>query len=539
MTSNPPGLRSTRPWGLIAAALCLPVLLPVGSVVAAYFQVDAALWAHFAQHVLPEVAANTLWLLAGVGVGVLLLGTVLAALVTLTEFPGRRFFHWALLLPLAMPGYVLATVYIGLLDYSGALASSLRNAGLALPEIRSRGGVILVLTFSLYPYVYLVARSAFASSLGATLEAARTLGHGPWSAFRRVSLPLAAPWIAGGTLLALMECLSDFGTVAAFNYDSFTTAIYKAWFALFSIDMALQLAGVLLLLAIALALGASLLQGRRRYAAVRGRQPVPPKNLGTAAWLATALCTTVFLAAFALPALQLAAWAWQQTEELNPRLGSMALHTLALAALAAGLTVCAALLLAWAARQQPGWLTRISSQLATLGYAFPGPLLALGLFVPYAAAINWLNEGAALAITVSGGLGLLLLAYVVRFMAVAHAPLASGLLRIAPSLEESARLLGAGPWRRLRQIHLPLLSSSLGTAALLVFVDVMKEMPVTLMMRPFGWDTLAVRIFELTSEGEWRRAATPALGIVLTGLLPVWLLNRSTQTQAPHQEASP
>ena len=514
-------------WALAAVLIALPTLLPLLAVAASYLHVDGALWAHFAQHVLPDVALNTLWLLIGVGLGVSLLGTALAALVALTEFPGRRFFSLALLLPLAMPGYVLATAYVGLFDYSAPLATALRDLDIALPDIRSRGGVILVLTLALYPYVYLVARGAFASTGARAMEAARALGHTPLQAFRRVALPLALPWIAGGTVLALMETLADFGTVAVFNYDSFTTAIYKAWFALFSIDAALQLAGALLLVVTALLLLEARLRRGRRYA-VSQNTPAARLSLGRSAWAATLFCSAILAIAFVLPVAQLAAWSLRHLHEIDVRLLKLTGNSLSLAALAAALTAMAALVLAYAARLRAGAATHWAARVATLGYAFPGPLLALGLFVPYAAFINLLNNTGGLNLTVQGGLGLMLVAYAVRFAAVAHTPLASGLLRITPSMDEAARLLGVQGLQRRRRVHAPLLSGSLGSAALLVLVDVMKEMPLTLMTRPFGWDTLAVRIFELTSEGEWSRAALPALAIVLAGLLPLWLLNRRT-----------
>lgn len=530
MSVTLPLSRGGQGWTLAAVLISLPVLLPLVAVAASYFHVDVALWAHFAQYVLPDVALNTLWLLLGVGFGVAVLGTALAALVALTEFPGRRLFDWALLLPLAVPGYVMATAYIGLFDFSAPLATALRGYGFSLPEIRSRGGVIAALSLVLYPYVYLVARGAFASTGARAMEAARSLGNSPLQAFRHVALPLAAPWIAGGTVLALMETLADFGTVAAFNYDTFTTAIYKAWFALFSIDAALQLAGALLLTASLLLLLEAQVRHRRRYTTGNGAPHSPRVRLRRMAWPATLLCSAVLAAAFLLPLVQLGVWAARHLPEVDARLLRLALNSLSLALFAALLTITAALLLAYAVRIRSTPLTRWATRTATLGYAFPGPLLALGLFVPYAAFINTLNGATGMSFTVQGGLALMLLAYAVRFIAVAHAPLVNGLLRITPSIDEAARLTGAGSVERLRRIHLPLLSGSLGSAALLVFVDVMKEMPLTLMTRPFGWDTLAVRIFELTSEGEWQRAALPALAIVVAGLAPVWLLNRRRES---------
>lgn len=510
-------------WLLVAGLMALPALLPLVAIALALPQAQAETWAHLWQHVLPRVSANTFWLLLGVGVGVSVLGTVLAALVAFTEFPGRRFFSWALLLPLALPGYVMATVMIGVFDWSGALATRLRGVGILLPEIRSRGGVILTLVAVLYPYVYLVARGAFLSQGARALEMARSLGHAPLAAWLRVVLPLAAPWIAGGTLLALMETLADFGTVSAFNYDTYTSAIYKAWFALFSIETALQLAAILVLMALALlALEQRLRRGRRFHQ----QGPAPARlRLGRARGLATALCTSVFLFAFALPATQLLLWAADHVAALDARDWTAARNAVTLALSAALLTTAAALLLALAARRRPGASTQAATRVALLGYALPGPLLALGLYVPFAVALRTLNDW-GWALSAQGGLALMLCAYTARFMAVAHTPVNNGLLRIGPSLEEAARLLGVHGSALLQRVHLPLLRGSLAGGALLVFVDVMKEMPITLMTRPFGWDTLAVRVFELTSEGEWARAALPSLGIVLAGLLPVLLLNR-------------
>ncbi|MFP5358137.1 MAG: ABC transporter permease [Gammaproteobacteria bacterium] len=525
---RPPALGG---WLPLALLLALPTLLPLLAVAASFTRVDAELWAHFRHYLLPQVTANTLWLLAGVGLGVSLLGTLLAALVALTEFPGRRFFSWALLLPLAIPGYVLATVVIGLLDWSGPLAVVLREAGYGLPDIRSRGGVILTLSGALYPYVYLVARNAFASQGVRTMEAARLLGHSPLAAFWRVALPQALPWIAGGTLLALMETLADFGTVAAFNYDTFTTAIYKAWFALFSIDAALQLAGALIVLVLVLLALEQRLRGERRYHPSGGAGGGRRLALGRSRWLASGVCTLVFGCAFVVPAVQLLVWSLADLAALDASLAQLALNSVSLGLIAALLTVAFALAAALSARHAPGPLTRLAARIPTLGYAFPGPLLALGLFVPFAGLVQWLNLQLGLALVVQGSLLILLAAYMVRFTAVAHAPVAAGLLRIRPSVEEAARLQGVGGVRLVRQVHLPLLSGGLLSGGLLVMVDVMKEMPITLMTRPFGWDTLAVRVFELTSEGEWQRAALPALCIVAAGLLPVIWLNRGLESR--------
>ena len=511
---------------MLALALALPSMVPLAATLAALLQPDAAILGHLWQYVLPEVAANTAWLLLGVGLGSALLGTALAALVALCDFPGRRIFAWALVLPLALPGYVMAVAFIGLFDYSGALATGMRGTlGFGLPQIRSRAGLVAVMTLSLYPYVYLVAREAFASQGARALEAARSLGMGPWRALLRASLPMARPWIAGGTLLVLMETLADFGTVSAFGYATFTTAIYQAWFGLFSTNTALQIAAVMLLVVFALFALEAASRRRQSFAAV-GRGHVARLALQRRGWLATGFCSLVLLFALLLPVGSLAWDAAAHLRDLDARYWGYVRNALSLATMAAALTTAAAFLVAMAAREHPGRLTTLATRIATFGYGVPGALLAIGLYVPVARFSTWLAETSGWDVPLAGGLLLLLVAYGIRFTAVAHAPVAGGLLRIRPSLIEASRGLGVTGARQLRQVHWPLLRGSFATAALLVFVDVMKEMPITLMMRPFGWDTLATRVFELTSEGEYARAALPSVAIVLAGLVPVILLTR-------------
>ncbi len=511
----------------MAVLLALPTLIPIGASLVALTRLDAELWSHLTHYVLPHVLPNTLWLLAGVSLGVSVLGTALALLVGLFEFPGRRIYAWALLLPLAMPAYVLATVFVGSLDYAGHVATFLRARGLLLPELRNLAGTTLVMSATLYPYVYLVVRASLAAQGARLLEAARSLGLSPWQAARRVALPLALPAVAAGTLLAAMETLADFGTVAAFNYDTFTSAIYKAWFALFSVDAALQLAGVLLLLVLLLLV----LQAwalRARHTADGGGAPATRVALrGPAAWLASGACALVLLLAFVAPALQLLLWSLQHLADLDARLAGAALRSLQLGLMAALMVTAAATLLAFAGRRAPGEPVRSATRIATLGYALPGALLAVGLYVPLAALIAGLNARWGLRLGLQGGLALMLLAYAVRFAAVAHAPVATGLARIRGSLDEAARLAGVTGLRQIARVHLPQLLPGLSAALALVFVDVMKEMPITLMTRPFGWDTLALRVFELTSEGQWQRAALPSLAIVGVGLIPViWLMRQ-------------
>nr|WP_282452843.1 iron ABC transporter permease [Lysobacter sp. CAU 1642] len=485
---------------------------------------------HLTSVVLPRVAVNSFWLVLGVAAGSALLGTALAALVALTEFPGRRWFAWLLMLPLAMPAYVAAVALIGLFDYAGPIATVLRGWGLETwPEFRSRWGVTLTLILTLYPYVYLIARGAFASQGARALEAARALGMGPLRAFLRAALPMARPFIAAGTLLVAMETLADFGTVAAFNYDTFTSAIYKAWFAMFSIEAALAVAGFMLLGVLALIALETWSRRAQRFHQVGHRGPVSRAGLGRWRWAASAFCAGVLGLAFVVPMARLAWLAWPRLDTLGSRDLGIAGNSVLLALLAAALTVGVAMALSLLCRKAPGTATRSATRIATLGYGLPGALLAVGLYVPVTLMLNRLADWAGWQGVAQGGLGLLLVAYAVRFTAVAHAPVESAWLRIRPSLLESARGMGVSGWRLLRGVHLPLLRSGLLTAALLVVVDVMKEMPITLMTRPFGWDTLATRVFEFSNEGQWAEAALPSIAIVVVGLLPVLWLERRMQ----------
>lgn len=512
-------------------------LVPLIVVLASFLQPQPEVWAHLVQYVLPEVLRNTLLMMLGVGGGVLLLGALLAWLTAVCEFPGRRFFAWALMLPLAMPAYVLAFSMVGLLDYSGPIQIALREwLGDVewFPRIRSTGGVLLTLTLALYPYVYLMAREAFLSQGRRALEAAQTLGLTRLQAFWRVALPMARPWLAGGVMLALMESLADFGTVAIFNFDTFTTAIYKSWLALFNLPAAAQLASLLVLFVLVLAWLEAKSRGARRFHGKGGRG-ARIVLYGWPRWMAFALCLIVLLAAFVIPAMQLLLWAikvW--AEEVDARYWAFVWHSLLLALLAALSVAAAALLLTHFARRfqdsATSWLVRV----AVLGYAVPGTVLAVGVFIP----IAWLDDQLVAVVNALGGteteilkgsLAVMLLALASRFMAVGYQPVEAAMQRITRNQEDAARSLGVTGRALLWRLHLPMLRGGILSALLLVFVETLKEMPITLMTRPFGWDTLAVRIFEMTSEGMWEQAALPSLGIVLAGLLPVMLLIRQTE----------
>ncbi len=529
-------LFSTRPgpW-LVVLPIALITAIPVLVVLSALADPDQEIWNHLWEFILPELLVNTFWLVLGVGVGVTLLGVSLAWLTAACHYPGRKFFSWALLLPLALPVYVTAFVWLGLFDFTGPLPTWLREThGItALPPIRSRGGVILVMTLALYPYVYLTARAAFQGQGRRLLEAAQSLGLSRFRAFWRVALPMARPGIMAGLLLAVMETLADFGTVAVFNYNTFTTAIYKAWFSLFSLPAASQLASILIFFVFVVALLEYQLRANRSYAAST-RASTAPTRIHLKGWhaaLATAWSALVFGLAFALPVWQILDWAgdiW--TQDFDARYVEFAWHSLLLSGLGALLVGTLALTLGYAQRLHPTGAMRVTARLSTLGYALPGAVLAVGIFIPVAWLDNQLIDTFGLDGQVLGGtLAVMLLAYCARFLAVSFGPVESGLGRISRSVDEAAQSLGVVGARRLWRVHLPMLRVSVLTAAALTFVDIMKELPITLMTRPFGWDTLAVRVFEMTSEGEWERAALPAAAIAVVGLLPVIFLIRNTE----------
>ena len=523
---------------LVVGLLAAPALLPLLTAAGAWATPAGEVWQHQLQHVLPRVAWNTTLLLLIVGFATAMLGTGLAWLVAGHDFPGRSMFTWALLLPLAVPGYVLAVVYAGALDYAGPLQSWLRATAqwpLRVPPIRSLGGAALVLTLCLYPYVYMLARVAFESAGARALEAAQSLGLDRRAAFRKVLLPLARPAVAAGVGLVCMETLADFGVVAALNVDTFTTAIYRAWFGMFSISAALQMAALLGLLALAAVWLERRSRGGRGFATQRPGGVLPRQPLrGVRGLAATTVAALVLLLAFVLPMAQLLAWSIAHAAtDLDARYWAFAARSVAIAASGALVVVAAALVLGYALRRESRPWVQGLGRFATVGYAIPGTVLAVGLFAPVAALNGWLQSGldrlfgdASPQLFLQGTLLTMFIAYLARFLAVGAGPVESGLDRIHRNLDEASANLGVRGLARLRRVHFPLLRGSLLAAAVLVFVDLMKELPITLMTRPFGFETLAVRVFEMAAEGEWQRAALPSVLIVAAGVLPVVLLAR-------------
>ena len=446
----------------VVGLLAVPAMLPLLTVVASWASPAGEIWQHQLQYVLPRVATNTAALLLIVGLATAALGAGLGWLVAAHDFPGRALFTWGLLLPLAVPGYVLAVVFAGALDYAGPLQTWLRESTpwmMQLPPIRSLGGAALVLTLCLYPYVYLLARVAFESGGARALEAAQALGLDRGAAFRRALLPLARPAVAAGVGLVCMETLADFGVVAALNVDTFTTAIYRAWFGLFSLQAALQMAAMLGLLALAGAWLEQHLRGGRRFATGRSDGGLLPRQRlhGMAAVMATATATTVLLLAFVLPMAQLLAWAARHAAtDLDARYWAFAGRSVAIAASGALVVVAASLLLRYALRAETrNWVQGLG-RIATVGYAIPGTVLAVGLFVPVAALggllQSWLDGlygASAPQLFLQGTLLTMFIAYLARFMAVGSGPVESGLARIAPNLDEAAANLGVRGLARL------------------------------------------------------------------------------------------
>ena len=511
----------------LAWALALPILLPALWLASAFGVPQPDVWPHLFEQVLPLALRNTLALLALLAVFALLPGIGFAWASARYEWPGRRLFDWALVLPMALPGYVVAFVYVGLSDYAGPLQTAWRALGGApsgFPELRSVPGAALVLALVLYPYVFLIVRAAFLRQGSAAMDAARSLGHGPLSAFLRAALPMARPaWVAGLTLV-LLEALADFGAVSILGVDTLATAVYKTWFGLYSLPAAAQLAFAMLGLVAVVLVIERVARGRGRHAS---RQLVPPPRRqlpGWRGWAITGLATLTVALGFLVPVLQLLAWSWQARASL-PEVGEAAGNTALLAAMAAAVVLVLSLVFATLARRSGGdRAVQAAGFAAGLGYAVPGTVLAVGamwLLVAAERALPWLS-GLALSSSLAG----LLLALTVRFFRVGHDATESAFLALRPSLLESARLLGVPPVQRLRRIVLPLLRPGLVAAVLLVLVETVKELPATLMLRPFGWDTLAVKVHAYTSEGLWLQAAWPALWLCAVGLLPVWWLVR-------------
>ena len=544
-----------RVWPLTAASLSIAalVVLPVLAVLANVFADTGQVLDRLVAAALADYVVNTLVLMAGVALGAGVIGTAAAWLVAMYRFPGRDWLEWALLLPFAAPAYVLAYVYTDLLDYAGPVQTALRalfgwsRHDYWFPDIRSTAGAVALLSLTLYPYVYLLARAAFLTQSSAALEAARTLGHGPWAGFFRVALPMARPGIAAGLTLALMETLADFGTVEFFAVRTFTTGIYRTWFLHGSPEAAAQLASMLLVFVVAVFAFEHASRGRARYHGAGNRfAPIRRRRLaGAGAVLAALACGLPVLGGFALPAAILLDLAIARGDPMfGAAFAGFALNSVGVAALAAMLTVAAALTLGYGSRISDDRLTRGAARLASMGYALPGSVIAVGVLIPLALFDNTLDAflrrslGVSTGLLLTGSVAALIFAYVARFLAVAYNSVEAGLAKVTPSMDGAARTLGHGPFSTLFRVHMPLLRGSLLSGALLVFVDVMKELPATLIVRPFDFETLAVRVYRLASDERLAEASTAALAIVAVGVLPVMVLSRQIGRSRPGRPAA-
>lgn len=539
-----------RLWLVLSVAIAVLLSLPAAAVLVNLAGPRGDVFAHLAATVLPEMLFNTFCLMLGVGLGTCVIGVGCAWAVTMLDFPGRRALSWMLFLPLAVPTYVGAFLYGDLLQFAGPLQTALRNifgwrhGDYWFPDVMSLGGAIVLLSLCFYPYIYMLARAAFIDQSVCVLEVGRTLGLGPFARFRRIALPLARPLIAAGLGLVMMETLGEFGAVSYFGVPTFTTAIYRTWFGMGQPVAAAQLAGILLIF-----VGAALLierMGRRakRFSHSSARiRPLRPASLPRGMRVLVALLVALpFLLGFLLPLIWLIHLSLQGGDQLGvARLGLFAGRSFLLASGAALLLIALALLLAYARRLNPSPVIGGAIQFATLGYAVPGSVVAIGILLPLAAFDHGINALSGRILGIEPGLLLsgsgiaLFYAYAVRFLAVAHGSVDGGLQRIRPSFDQSARLLGRSPLGVVRHVHAPLLRGSIFAAALLVFVDVLKELPATLIVRPFNFDTLAVRVYQLASDERLTEAATGSLVIVAIGLIPVIWLNIALAESRPGQ----
>jgi iron(III) transport system permease protein len=525
-------------WHISIGLLALVLTLPLISILVLAANPAGAAWPHFISSVLPHYLSQTLILLSGVGLLTLIVGVTLAWLISFYNFPWRSALQWLVLLPMAMPAYVVAFIFVDFFNYSGPLQSSLRAlmgwqkpSDYYVPEIRSMAGAIIVLGFTLYPYVYLSARAIFLKQSMNQIDVARTLGKSPLQVLWGIILPQARPAIIIGLVLVLMESMNDIAAVSLFGVQTLTLGIYSAWLGQSDLGSAAQMAVVILVFLTALIYIEKRARGRSlNLIATQKQRPIQRQNLRHA-WLATVLCVVPFAIGFLLPAVLLYQHAVKRLPNfINSNFLQAAGNSIAMAAAASAITLCLGLYLVYANRTTKSNIIRILTNISTIGYAIPGTIIAIGILVAFGhfdnALDNWmrLHLNLSTGLLLSGSIAALLLAYAVRFLMIGFGTLENGLEKITPNIDAVARTLGRGPFVVLRDIHLPMLRPALVTAALLVFVDAMKELPATLLLRPFGFNNLATQVYELASLEKLEDSSVPALAIVLAGLIPVILL---------------
>jgi len=528
--------------------LALIIAMPILSVVASLFQSGDGVFAHIAETRLKIYISNTLQLALIVGIGAGVIGIGAAWLVTMCRFPGRNWLEWGLALPLAFPAYVLAYAYTNLLDHAGPVQSGLRYAfewgprDYWFPEIRSLGGAGVMLALVLYPYVYLLARAAFLQQSVAAFDVARTLGYSPWRAFMRIAVPMARPAIATGIALVLMETLADFGTVSHFGVSTFATGVYRSWLLMGDRIAAAQLSACLLIFVLVLLVLERTQRKAAKYHPTDKKYQVLPEFqlTGWRAMGATIFCAAPAFFGFLLPLVVLSRMTWIGGHSLfGERYIAFAMNSFTLAGFGAILTVLIAVLLAYASRLVQRRDVRFANMVASLGYAVPGSVIAVGLLLPLGAFDNWLDSvmeaqfGISTGLLLTGSIAALLFAYIVRFMSVALQTVEAGLGKVTPTMDQAARTLGQGASGAFIRVHAPLIRGGLLTATLIVFVDIMKELPATLIMRPFNFDTLAVQAYRLAADERLLQASTPSLAIAAVGLIPVVLLSWQIRRSRP------
>lgn len=531
-----------RLWkpGIILLALLFSV--PIFTILSFIVHPSSEVWQHLVDTVLSEYLVNSALLMSGVAAGTLVIGVGCAWLTSVCVFPGKKFFAWALLLPLAFPGYIIAYTYTGMFDFAGPVQTWIREATgwgpgeYFFPEVRSIGGAVTMFSLVLYPYVYLLSRAAFLEQSVCVLEVSRTLGCSVWSSFFRVALPLARPAIVAGLSLALMETLADYGTVSYFGLGVFTTGIFRTWFGLGDAAAAAKLAAILLLFVFMLVVIERLSRKRAQYHHTTNRYSALPQYRlrGYRALLALCACLLPLCFGFLLPAYQLGLWAFETYATMvDAAFIKLTINTIMLALSAAVIAVMLALFLAYGKRLFKSNSITAAVRVVATGYAIPGTVVAVGVIIPFAWFDNsldsWLREhyDFSSGLLLSGSLFAVMFAYMVRFLAISIQSVEAGLVKVKPSMDEVARSLSCTPAEILMQVHLPLMKGTVLTAFLIVFVDVMKELPATLILRPFNFNTLAVRAFELAADERLADSSTAALMIVVVGLVPVILLSHS------------
>ncbi len=524
-------------WMIGTILILILVATPLLTIFLKLFETPGTSWEHLAENLLFGYFKNTLFILAGVSFFTFLLGVSSAWIVTNYQFPGRRYFEWLLILPLGFPGYIMAYTYVGLLDYAGPIQSFLRNSfGIqikgSLLDIMNMPGAIFILSITLFPYVFLLARASFLQQSKTLQEASSLLGKNNWSTFFRVALPMARPAIVGGIALASMEVLNDYGTVKYFGVNTFTTGIFRAWFSMGDAATAIYLAAILMVIVFVVLYLEGLQRGHRRFSANNSMTKplvrIKP-SLGKR-WTLTLICTTLFMVSFFVPLMQIFQWVWLTWEKvIDHQFFVLVGRSFGLAAGVGLIIALLSVILLYSLRLSPfKWLKNVT-KVSTLGYAVPGAVIAVGIMIPLLSLDHWIIASLPVgtgSLILSGTLIALVFAYVVRFMAVGYNPIEAGFQKIGIHVNEASRLLGRGTCKTLSKVDLPLVKTSVLSGILLVFVDVLKELPLTLILRPFNYQTLATKAFDMATNEMIAESANASLIIILTGIIPIIFLNR-------------